>query len=343
MRWTTLALFLLSVTFATGQARDAKSLKQERTARALLARGKAYKALRICDARLGGTPDPVFYAIRADAWNRIGEHEKAEKDARTALAAFPGNADGLFQLALAEQGQGGFDSAAVHLQQVLAVAPSPDVRYQLAQVYVLRKDHPAAMRSIDEALATAADGPSTARLHRVKGECAALMGDSLLARQELDRAVALGPDDPVNYNSRGYYGQAYFGRHQAAILDYDRALKLNPNYSYAFNNRGWSWYKLGQVEKGIADIERARRRKVFNPFVYRNLGVIALERGDTAKACPYFRQALDYGFTALYGDEVEQLMAASCKGQPAQKAPVQAPNAPLDKKDAHPTPRTNAP
>lgn len=334
------ALLLASATAAAAQSGMGKD---ERKARDLLARDKPYKALRICDGRLTGTPDPAFYPLRADALNRIGEYEKAERDARAALAARPGGPEGLMQLAIAEQGQGRLDSAMAHFQQVLSVAPSPEARFRSALVQQARRDYAGAVRSLDEAIAQGDEATDAARLHRVKGECAAMMGDSALARKELDRAIALAPEDPVNYNSRGYYAEAHVGRHQAAIRDYDRAIKLNPNYSYAFNNRGWSWYKLGDVDRGLADIERARRRKVFNPFVYRNLGLIAFERGDTTRACTYFRQALDYGFTALYGDEVEQHMAASCAGRPAQQAPVQAPNAPMDRKDAHPPPRTNAP
>jgi len=79
--------------------------------------------------------------------------------------------------------------------------------------------------------------------------------------------------------------------------------------------------------------------------VYRNLGVIALETGDTAKACMLLRQALDRDFTALYGDEVEQLMTTSCRGSADGKpmVPVQPSQGTIDRKTEHPVPRTNAP
>src|SRR5690606_35157986 len=131
-------------------------------------------------------------------------------------------------------------------------------------------------------------GPDAAKLHRVKGEVAAMAGDSLLARTALDRAVALAPDDPVNYNSRGYSGHAFRGDHAGAIAEYDKAIKLNPNYSYAFNNRGWSLYKTGQTAKALKDIQHARKKKPRNPFIYRNLGIISVEGGDTLQGCIYF-------------------------------------------------------
>ena len=329
-----------SATFAQGQT------KQELKVRAQLAKGKAYPAIRNASAMLGREPHPEFYALRAEGYNDIGEFTKAEADARRAIQLLPDSVSGLYQLAMAEQGQGRLDSAAIHLTEVLRRAPTVDGYYSLAVVEQLRKRLPEARQQIDQAIALeGADAPSAARLHRVKGEVAAMAGDSTLALAELDRAIALAPEDPVNYNSRGYYAHAWLGHHQAAIVDYDHAIKLNPNYSYAFNNRGWSKYKLGDVKKGVSDIERARKKKVFNPYVYRNLGVIALETGDTAKACIMLRQALDRGFTALYGDEVQELMGTSCKETKEEKpkAPVQAPQGTMDRKTEHPATRSNAP
>ena len=81
-----------------------------------------------------------------------------------------------------------------------------------------------------------------------------------------------------------------------------------------------------------------------NPWVWRNLGVIALESGDTAKACGHLRQALELGFTAQHGNEVETLMKEHCGGTPEKPAaPVQSPLAPVDRKEGTPPPRTNAP
>lgn len=57
------------------------------------------------------------------------------------------------------------------------------------------------------------------------------------------------------------------------------------------------------------------------------------------------RQALNRDFTALYGDEVEQLMTTSCRGSADGKpmVPVQPSQGTIDRKTEHPVPRTNAP
>lgn len=303
--------------------------------------GRPYPAIRNATAMLIKSDQPAFRVLRAEAYNAIGEHGKAEVDAARSLELMPGNADGLYQMALAQDGLGRLDSAAALLRRLLDVAPSAEARYRLAVVEQSNGHTEVAMAEIDRILAEAGpDDAGTARLHRTKGELAALSGDTVLARAELDRAISLAPADPVNYNSRGYYLHAMAGSHAAAILDYNRAIKLNPNYSYAFNNRGWSRYRMGETAKGIKDIEQAKRRKAYNPYVYRNLGIIALEQGDTAKACMLLREALAKGFTAQHGPEVEDLIAASCGAAPVvQPSRTTAPAQPVDKK----TPRSNAP
>lgn len=341
MRLLLLAAIYLAPVLLVGQT----PTKQERKVRTQLANGKAYPAIRNATAMLLKGGHPEFLALRAQGYNRIGEHGKAEADARASLQQLPAGPEGLFQLALAEKGQGLLDSAALHLQQLRQQGNHPEAGYQMALVLQAQGKLAAAMSTVDDILTAASTAPATAmaRAHRVKGELAAVMGDSAMARRELARAVAMAPDDPVNYNSRGYYGHAWHGDHAAAIADYDRAIKLNPNYSYAFNNRGWSRYKLGDARKGIKDIERAKRRKAHNPYVYRNLGVIALETGDTAKACIQFRKALDEGFTAMYGSEVRDRIAAHCGSTPgpAPQEPPGQPAAPAPK-DTN-VPRTNAP
>ncbi|HRN35308.1 MAG TPA: tetratricopeptide repeat protein [Flavobacteriales bacterium] len=336
---TLLAPFLVS---GQGQSRLENKVRKQ------LDRGKAYPAIRNATALIGKQDNAEFRVLRAEGYNMIGEHAKAEADARASLKQRPeGNTPALMQLATAEQGQGQWDSAAAHLQTILDHSPDLEARFQLATVEQRQGKLDSAMANINQALAPFAPDDATAtKLHRLKGEIAAMLGDTALAKAELDRAVSLAPSDPVNYNSRAYYLHAWRGDHRAAIADYDRAIKLNPNYSYAFNNRGWSRYKLGETAKGVRDIGRAKQKKKSNPYVYRNLGMIALETGDSTKACAFFRQALDWGFTAQFGPEVEEKMAASCSLPTGSKAqpPVQhPPQDHPDRRNGTPLPRTNAP
>ena len=317
---------------------------REAKVRAWLARGKAYKAIAQCDAMLGAKPEPRFHVLRAEALNRIGEHEKALRDAWSAVQHFPGLAEAYHEMGVAEQGLVLGDSAETHLRAAIALKDRPDTRQRLAAVLMMRSDHPGALAQLDTAARALPTGSAAlASVERARGECLASAGDTVAARAAFDRALAIAPDDPVTYNSRGWFLHALHGHHAAAVADYDRAIRLNPNYSYAFNNRGWSRYRMGDVEKGLADIEKARRRKVFNPYIYRNLGVIALERGERQRACEQFRKALAYGFTERFGNEVKYLAATASTGADNGLTPVQAPNAPLSAPTKNTPVRNNAP
>ena len=47
------------------------------------------------------------------------------------------------------------------------------------------------------------------------------------------------------------------GRHEAAVADYDEAIRLKPNYAEAYNNRGISKGKLGLKDEARKDFEIA--------------------------------------------------------------------------------------
>lgn len=318
--------------------------KKEAKVRKQLAKGKPYKAISLCNGALGIEDRPVFHVLRAMARNRIGEFGAAELDARQGLNALPTDREARLELAIAEQGLGLLDSAVIHYRQVISARPLPWVtaRIGLAETYRAKKELDLALAQLDTAAAEiqSMDGAPLPLL-RIKGECLAEKGDTAAARTAFNAALAEQPDDPIILNSRAWFLHAAYGHHAMAIADYDKAIKQNPNYSYAFNNRGWSKFKNGDTAGALKDINLAKRRKPFNPYIYRNLGLIALQGGDKIEACMQFRRSLELNFTAVHGDEVERLVLEHCpseKAAPKPEIPGNVPDAPK-----RTTPRTNAP
>jgi tetratricopeptide (TPR) repeat protein len=316
--------------------------KREAKVRHQLAKDRPYRAISLCNGAIGIEDLPVFHVLRADAHNRIGEFGEAERDARHGLTALPDDREALMQLAIAEQGLGNADSAIVHYRRLLAAKADPNVHYHLATALQAAKDYPAALAELSGALAVLPpEDPAVPKVLRSRGECMALSGDTIGAHATFQRALELVPNDPVILNSRAWFLYAAYGHHGAAIADYDRAIKQNPNYSYAFNNRGWSKFKKGDTAGALKDISRAKKKKPFNPYIYRNLGLIALESGETGEACTHFHRALELNFTAVYGDEVEHLVLRHCGSDKTPK-PDAPGNAPQETKPKPPS-RTNAP
>ena len=73
---------------------------------------------------------------------------------------------------------------------------------------------------------------------------------------DYDEAIRLQPDLAYAYNNRGA-AYADLGRYAEAIVDYDEAIQLQPDLADAYNNRGNAYYGLGQYEKAITDLETA--------------------------------------------------------------------------------------
>jgi tetratricopeptide (TPR) repeat protein len=40
------------------------------------------------------------------------------------------------------------------------------------------------------------------------------------------------------------------------LLDYTQAVKLDPKYLAAYSNRGYAYYKAGDLERSLADFEK---------------------------------------------------------------------------------------
>ena len=79
------------------------------------------------------------------------------------------------------------------------------------------------------------------------------LGDYKGAIADYDTAIRLNPDDTDAYNNRGI-AKDNLGQHFAAIADFDTAIRLNPDYAEAYYNRGNAKGKLGQHLAAIADM-----------------------------------------------------------------------------------------
>ncbi len=82
------------------------------------------------------------------------------------------------------------------------------------------------------------------------------------------------------------------GDYEGAIRDLDRAISLNPNYAYAYTNRGVAKANLGQVEEAIADYNKALELDSNLASTYNNRGVLRLNLGNRTDAMADFDAAL---------------------------------------------------
>ena len=86
------------------------------------------------------------------------------------------------------------------------------------------------------------------------------LGDYKGAIADYDTAIRLKPDYTIAYNNRGN-AKNDLGQHSAAIADFDTAIRLKPDLAEAYYNRGLAKYQLGQHSAAIADYDTAIRLK----------------------------------------------------------------------------------
>jgi tetratricopeptide (TPR) repeat protein len=80
--------------------------------------------------------------------------------------------------------------------------------------------------------------------------------------------------DLKNVKTRFALGNAYFKSNQieAALLEFQKTLKLNPEYMPAYINLGYSQLMLGQMNQARATYEAALLKQPDNPNIHKNLG-----------------------------------------------------------------------
>ena len=112
-----------------------------------------------------------------------------------------------------------------------------------------------------------------------------------LAIADYNRAIKLNPNYAIAYNGRGnaYYGK---GRYDLAIADYNRAIKLNPNFAYAYNDRGTVYSDKGQNDLAIADYNRAIKLNPNFAIAYNGRGTVYDDKGQYDLAIADYNRAI---------------------------------------------------
>ena len=77
------------------------------------------------------------------------------------------------------------------------------------------------------------------------------------AIEDFDRAVRLDPDYPDAFNHRAL-AYAGLGDYERAIKDFDEAIRLDPNYAIAIFNRALALQAMGRPDEAAKDFAKAK-------------------------------------------------------------------------------------
>ena len=98
-----------------------------------------------------------------------------------------------------------------------------------------------------------------------------------------NKAIQLKPDFATAYNNRGI-AKSDLGQLSAAISDYDKAIQLKPDYATAYYNRGNAKSALGEHFAAISDYDKAIQLKPDYATAYNNRGIAKSNLGEHSAA-----------------------------------------------------------
>ncbi len=222
------------------------------------------------------------YAYRAIMYSQGQQFEEAQQDIEAALKGDPENLNYLSEYGVIQQALGKHEKAVESFSKILKV----DTRNE--SVFYFR-------------------GLSLEKLGRLD--------------EAIDNFNAATLINPNVYDFRSSRGFTYLAlkKYQDAFEDFNGCIILAQEANdvkqeaIAFNNRGFTLFKKGEVGKAFQDINHSLKLFDQNPYAYKNRGIVYIAQNQTKMACTDFQKALDLDYTKIYGNDVQELFDTNCK------------------------------
>jgi tetratricopeptide (TPR) repeat protein len=117
----------------------------------------------------------------------------------------------------------------------------------------------------------------------------------------------------MGYNNIAFFIKFKQKDYQGALKYFDESIKLNPEFAYAYNNRGFAKIQLGDLKGARKDIEKSISMDPQNPYAFRTMALLLIAEKKENKVCEQLKKALDLGYADEYDDEVDNLIKEHCK------------------------------
>ena len=240
----------------------------------------------------------AFHAGLADALWEVQEKRpsaslaaEVELAARTALKLDPQSPSAHVALARALRAQGQYAESIAELRPVLATHPKPDEAFrELAWGYALTSDAEARGESLRSAVAL---GPENWLNWDYLGVFLVEEGDVEEARKAFERAVELAPGG-VRWPRLNLGGLKIIqGDFAGAIADFEATGATTADADLA-SNMGSAYFFAGQLDRAEAQYRVAVELRPDDPVGHRNLGDALEASGRSAEAREEFRLALRF-------------------------------------------------
>ena len=112
---------------------------------------------------------------------------------------------------------------------------------------------------------------------------------------EYSKAVKLDPNNPEAYfwKARTLIKMQQFDK---ALIDLQKSVKLNPKHSKAYDNLGWLYMMRGDYDQSINYLNKSIQLKPNNGWAYYTRGHIYFKKGDRQKGLVDAEKACEIGY-----------------------------------------------
>ena len=130
------------------------------------------------------------------------------------------------------------------------------------------------------------------RLYVEKGDVLSELGRNEEAIASYTKALSINHNHPWAYNNRGNtYNDLQ--QYERAIADFNKAIEINPQNANAYNNRGNTYSILQQFESAIADLNKAIEINPQYASAYYNRGIIYNDLQKYESAIANYNKAIE--------------------------------------------------
>jgi tetratricopeptide (TPR) repeat protein len=148
-----------------------------------------------------------------------------------------------------------------------------------------------AVAQIDRAIAI---NPQNALFHTMRGLANMQRGEIDQAIADTNRAIALDPDDLLAYTIKGA-AAGLKGDMETVVDTYKQATELNPDDWVGHYILGWVTYTMGDLTTALAAFDRVREIMPQNPLAPVSRGLVYEKLGQSQWATADYAQAVEMG------------------------------------------------